>query len=255
MRRLRLPEHALVLPHWPEELDGLRVAVISDLHAGGPNVSVRRVSELVAIVQRRAPDLVVLLGDYVDPRVLGGVRTRPEAVAARLARLHAPAGVAAVLGNHDWHHEGHAVAMALRHAGIRLLENSAVRLRARGRPLWVAGVGDLRNRDPRVGEALAAVPAGEPVLLLSHDPDVFPYVPGRVALTLSGHLHGGQIDLPIVRRVIPSRYGTRYKAGHVVEHGRHLFVSSGVGETGLPLRIGAPAEVPVLRLLHDRRVG
>jgi predicted MPP superfamily phosphohydrolase len=252
MRRLRVPEHHVAVPHWPAPLDGLRVAVISDLHAGGPNVSVRGVDALVAAVQARAPDLVVLLGDYIDPRVLGGVRVRPEAVAARLARLRAPAGVVAVLGNHDWRHEGHAVALALRHAGIRVLENGAVRLTARNQPLWVAGVGDLRHRDPRVGEALAPVADGEPVLLLSHDPDVFPYVPGRVALTLSGHLHGGQIDLPVVRRVIPSRHGMRYKAGHVVEDGRHLFVSRGVGETGLPVRIGAPPEVPVVRL---RRLG
>ncbi len=251
-RRLRLPEHDLALTNWPARLDGLRVAVLADLHAGGPTVRERRLSELVDATVGAAPDLVVLLGDYVDAGVLGGHRMNPRAVATRLARLRAPVGVVAVLGNHDWRHEGHAMGAALRHAGLRVLENEAVRLEARGGPLWIAGVADLRARDPRVGAALAAVPEDEPVLVLSHDPDVFPYVPARVALTLAGHLHGGQIDLPLIPRSMPSRHGTRYKAGHVVEQGRHLFVSRGVGETGIPLRLGAPPEVPILRLTGSR---
>jgi predicted MPP superfamily phosphohydrolase len=104
-------------------------------------------------------------------------------------------------------------------------------------------------RDARVGAALASVPEDEPVIVLSHDPDVFPYVPARAALTLSGHTHGGQVDLPLLRRwAIPSRFGTRYKAGHVVEHGRHLFVGRGIGTSGWPIRLFAPPEIPILRL-------
>ncbi|MEA2124909.1 MAG: uncharacterized protein QOI80_1691 [Solirubrobacteraceae bacterium] len=243
---VRLPEHDLALPHWPARLDGLRVAVVTDLHAGGPRVGRRRIDRLVAAVNAAQPDLVALVGDYVDPHVLGGVRFDPAGVARRLARLRAPA--VAVLGNHDWHDEGHTVARLLRHAGLRLLENEAVRLDVRGGALHVAGVGDLRERDPRVGSALADVPEGEPILLLSHDPDVFPYVPARVSLTLSGHLHGGQVDLPLIRRLMPTRHGSRFKEGHVVESGRHLFVSRGVGETGLPIRVRSAPEVPILRL-------
>ncbi len=168
-------------------------------------------------------------------------------MAQRLARLRGP--VAAVLGNHDWHHEGHGVALALRHAGIPVLENERLTLDLRGVSLHVAGVADSRHRDPRVGSALAGIPGGEPILVLCHDPDVFPYVPARVSLTLSGHLHGGQVDLPLVRRLaMPTRHGSRFKEGHIVEFGRHLFVSRGVGETGLPIRVRAPAEVPILRL-------
>lgn len=245
---MRLPVHEIELPRWPARLDGLRVALVSDVHAGGPRVRPRRLERILSEVAGAHADLIALTGDYVDPEVLGGGRVEPGAVAARLAALRAPLGAVAVLGNHDWLHEGHAVERALRHAGLRVLENEAVRLEARGGPLWVAGVADLRERDPRVGSALAAVPEGEPVLLLAHDPDVFPYVPARVSLTLAGHLHGGQIDLPLVRRVMPSRHGGRFKEGLVVEGGRHLFVSRGVGETGLPLRIRARAEVPLLVL-------
>jgi hypothetical protein len=248
-RRLELPEHELRLPNWPQRLDGLRVALVSDLHAGGPNVPARRLERIVAQVNATRPDLIALCGDYVDPDVPGGGRVEPEVVAEQLARLEAPAGVIAVLGNHDWLHEGHAMADALIRAGIVTLENGAVPVQARGGPLWVAGVADAVERDPRAGAALADVPGGAPVLLLSHNPDVFPYVPARVALTLSGHTHGAQVDLPfLARHVVPSRFGERYKAGHVVEHGRHLFVSRGVGETGIPIRLLAAPEVPVLVL-------
>jgi predicted MPP superfamily phosphohydrolase len=135
---------------------------------------------------------------------------------------------------------------ALRTGGIEVLENRVVETGG----LYVAGLADLRDRRPDLPGALAGVPAGAPVVLLAHDPDVFPYVPDRVALTLSGHTHGGQIAIPVLRRaVIPSRYGERYARGHVIEDGRHLYVTSGLGTSGLPLRLLAPPEVVVLELV------
>ena len=87
------------------------------------------------------------------------------------------------------------------------------------------------------------------LVLATHDPDVFPDVPERVALTVAGHLHGGQVNVPILRHaVLPSRYGDRYLAGHVVEHGRHLYVSTGLGTAGMPVRLRRPPELPVLTL-------
>jgi predicted MPP superfamily phosphohydrolase len=249
-RDLVLPEHDVRVPHWPPALAGMRIALVSDLHAGGPHVRERRVAAVVDAVHAAEPDLVVLLGDYVDTRVRGARRVRPDVVASILSRLRAPAGVVAVLGNHDWIHEGHEMGDALRRAGVVLLENSAVRRRFRDERFWVAGVADLTERHARVGHALSAVPHGDPVLLLSHNPDVFPHVPDRVTLTLSGHTHGAQVDLPLLSRaIIPSRYGDRYHSGLVVEHGRTLFVSRGVGSTGAPVRLFARPEVPLLRLL------
>lgn len=102
---------------------------------------------------------------------------------------------------------------------------------------------------------MRVVPEDSPLLVLTHDPDVFPEVPARVALTLAGHTHGGQIDVPWLRRMIPSRFGARYSAGHVEEGGRHLYVSQGVGTTRLPLRFRAPAGIDVLELLPDRDEG
>jgi predicted MPP superfamily phosphohydrolase len=243
---MRVREVELTLPRWPARLDGLRVALVADLHAGGPLTDVDGV---VAAVQAAGADLIALLGDYVDPSVVGARPLDPRDVADALARLRAPAGVHAVLGNHDWVHTGRGMRDALLAAGIPVLENEAVRLDVRGGPLWLAGTADESERDARVGETLAGVPNDEPLIVLAHNPDTFPYVPARAAITLSGHTHGGQIDLPLLRsRVIPSRHGARYKAGHIVEQGRHLFVSRGIGTSRWPIRLRSRAEVPVLGL-------
>jgi predicted MPP superfamily phosphohydrolase len=241
----RILERELALPRWPAELDGLRVALISDLHTGAPHVDEGRIERLVAAVNERAPDLVLLLGDFVDPNVRGGSIVAPEAVAERLGALRARLGALAVLGNHDWRHGGERIAAALRAAGIPVLEDEAVDLGA----FYVAGLADARTRRPDVRVALRDVPHSAPVLLLSHDPDMFPTVPERVALTVSGHTHGGQVAVPVLRRrVIPSRFGERYARGHIVEDGRHLFVTAGFGTSGWPVRLLAPAEVVILEL-------
>jgi hypothetical protein len=248
-RSIAVRRLTLRVPHWSRALDGLTVAVVSDLHTGAPHVDLERVAGIVARLNRAAPDLVALLGDYADPAVALGHRVEPEQVADRLADLRAPLGRLAVLGNHDWHEHGARMPRALRDRGIAVLENDAVRVTGAAAPFWVAGVADATTREPRLEQALAAVPDGDPVLLLSHDPDVFPHVPARVALTLAGHTHGAQVDLPMVRdRVTPSRHGARYTGGHVVENGRHLFVSNGVGTSRLPIRLGARPEVALLRL-------
>jgi uncharacterized protein len=245
-RHVRLTRRAVALPQWPEHLDGLRVAVIADLHTGAPYVSPAKVSRVVERVNAEGPDLVALLGDYVDRQVAGATGVAPDAVAAALGRLRAPLGVTAVLGNHDWTEGGREIASALSGAGIAVLENEAV---PAGRGLWVAGVADAGVRDPNLEAALAATPADAPVVLLSHNPDAFPRVPERVALTLSGHTHGAQIDLPVVRdRLTPSRFGARYAGGVFEERNRMLFVSRGIGTSRLPVRFLAPPEVALLEL-------
>jgi predicted MPP superfamily phosphohydrolase len=242
-----MPEVPLELDHWPAALDGLRVAVVADLHAGGIHVREARLQQIVDAVNRAGPDVVALLGDYVDTGVPLSRRVHPRVVAGILSGFVAPA--VAVLGNHDWVHEGRGMADALRAAGVPLLENDALALTVHGVELWIAGVGDYHLRRALVSRALGPVPAGAPVLLLSHNPDAFPAVPDDVALTISGHTHGAQIDLPVVRRIVmPSHFGLRYHSGHVVEHGRQLYVSRGVGSTGVPARLFAPPEIPVLRL-------
>jgi uncharacterized protein len=244
-RRLVVTERTLHLPGWPQRLDGLRVGAMSDLHAGLGHTNPARVREAVELLNAQRPDLICLLGDYLDSTHFGKGRADPGDVAAELGRLNAPLGCFAVLGNHDWRAVGAAMGDALRDAGLTVLENDAVR----AGELWVAGVADMRTRLPDIPTALETVPEDAAVLLLAHDPDLFPHVPQRVALTLAGHTHGGQVDVPVLRLlVVPSGHGVRYLGGHVEEEGSQLFVSTGVGTAGLPIRFRRPPEVVILTL-------
>jgi predicted MPP superfamily phosphohydrolase len=196
------------------------------------------------------PDLICLLGDFVTKGVMGGKFVPPEPIAAELARLRAAAGVVAVLGNHDRAFDGSRVARALVGVGIRVLEDTAARISTPSGPLWVAGVSDLWTAPHDIKRALSFVTDSvAPVILITHNPDIFPRVPERVAITLAAHTHGGQVRLPILGApIVPSRYGQRYAAGHVIEANRHLFVSTGIGTSFLPIRIGVPPTVFVLTL-------
>jgi predicted MPP superfamily phosphohydrolase len=248
-RRLVVRHDTLTLPHWPGGLSGLRVGVLTDLHAGVIHAGEAVVGRWVERMNAEAPDLVLLGGDFTDAHWLFGGRLAPERIAERIAGLRARHGSVAVLGNHDWKQFGMRMWTALVQAGIPVLENDSLAFDAPGGRFHVAGLADVRLRHPDIARALAGVPGDEPVLVLAHDPDVFPHVPGRVALTVAGHTHGGQIALPYVRRAfIPSRHGERYARGHVVEHGRHLVVGAGLGTSGLPVRLLAPPELLLLEL-------
>ena len=250
-RRLVLRRDTLWLRGWPRSQDGMRVGVIADIHGGVPYMGRDAIARAVDRLDAEGVDLILLLGDYVDGSPIWGGRLAPELIAAELGRLRAPLGRFAVLGNHDWKRAPDRMWTALEAEGVTVLENRAVPVDSPGGRLWVAGLADLRRRHPDIASALRDVPPGaaEPVLLMSHDPDVHPGVPARVALTVSGHIHAGQIAIPILRRLaIPSAFGERYARRHVIDTGRRLYVSSGLGTSGMPVRFLAPPEVVVLEL-------
>jgi uncharacterized protein len=231
----------------------LSITVIADLHAGGPDMQLPHVRRIVDTAIALKSDLVVMLGDYIA-RYRFPIERVPNAVwAAELGRITAPLGVWAILGNHDWWYDLAGVRRALDDARIPVLENRAVMLGAEGERFWLAGVGDqlahrigphrFRGVDDLPG-TLAQVTSDDPVILLAHEPDIFPRVPSRVALTFAGHTHGGQIRLPLIwPAFVPSRYGARYAYGHVVERDRHLIVSGGLGTSVIPARLGVPPEI------------
>jgi uncharacterized protein len=272
--RLLVTRYAVTPPAWPAGLR-LRCAVIADLHACEPWMGVSRLQQIVARTNALSPDVTLLLGDYMAGDTLQQISS-PVAGrdwAAALAGLKAPLGVHAVLGNHDWWHDIQVqlrrsgpvpAAEALNAVGIPVYENEAIRLVKDGQPFWIAGLGDQwalfphNAIKPRRGlkyegvddldGTLAKITDQAPVILMAHEPDIFPQVSARVALTICGHTHGGQITFAGYAPIVPSRYGNRYLYGHIVEDNRHLVVSGGLGCSAVPIRFGRPPEIVVIEL-------
>jgi uncharacterized protein len=251
-QRLVVTRAELKLPGWPRELSGLKVALLSDLHIGSPFWDLPALDRLVERTNAEKPDLVLLAGDYQINDVPGGVFVEAEGIARGLGRLRAPLGVYAVLGNHDWWNEGERTRRAFEQNGVHVLEESVQRISHAGAAFYIVGLADQMTRPSAPKATCDNVPAGSPSLLLVHEPDVFESFPRlgmSPSLTLAGHTHGGQVWLPLLgRRVVPSEYGERYARGHVVENGRHLYVTSGVGTSVLPVRFLVPPEIAVLTL-------
>ncbi len=227
----------------------IRVVMIADPQPSGPHYTAQRLHQIMIQVNHLEGDIVLLIGDYVSTMALSTSFTDPKDTAAALGRLEAPMGVYAVLGNHDWRWNGPRMRDLLEAQGITVLEDRAVLARAQGKALWIAGLSDPVTQEYDLPGTLAQTDATAPTVLLSHTPDIFPEVPRGVDFTLAGHTHGGQVYIPgIGRPIVPSRFGERYAYGHIVERDRHLFVSSGIGTSLLPVRFLTPPEVVVITL-------
>jgi len=238
----------LDIPNWPSPLAGLKVALLSDLHVGSPHWGPERMRELMQRVNAERADLILLAGDYMIHDVKFGTRAAEPVVASVLGELRAPLGVVAVLGNHDgWH--APVLRPLLEARGIHVLDDEAFVVRARGSRFCVLGLADDEVRKRTAREELALAPAGMPLLVLVHEPDIFSDLDARASLTLAGHTHGGQVRLPwLGPPYVGSRYGARYAAGHIVENDRQLFVTTGIGTSIWPIRFGVPPEYVILTL-------
>lgn len=260
--RLKLTRYHVTPSNWTPGLS-LRIAALADFHFCDPWMSIEHTRHIVETTNALRPDAVVLLGDYEPGRGMSRLsRHIPRHKwAEALAGLKAPFGVHAVLGNHDWWSDPAAMRRraepaaerALVEAGIAVHNNRAVRLVKDGRPFWIAGLADQWAFSHRAGlddlpGTLAQVTDKAPLILLAHEPDIFPKVPERVSLTLAGHTHGGQVRVPGWQERIPSRYGARFAYGHIVERGRHLVVSGGLGCSRVPVRFGVPPEIVLVEL-------
>lgn len=248
--RLVLNEVTLEVPNWPEG-EETRVTLIADLHVGSPRNGKENLRRVVRRVNETSPDLVLIAGDLTIDNVVGGRFVPPEEIAEELKGISARHGVFATIGNHDRWLSAERVTDALEEVGIHVLENQNMSIDLRGHEVWIAGVADYWTGHPSIDDALAGVEGGDPVLLFTHNPDLFPDIPSSVSLTLAGHTHGGQVVVPFVGAInTPSRFGDRYAAGHVVEESRHLFVTSGIGTSRIGVRFQVPPEVAALRIVR-----
>jgi hypothetical protein len=264
-RPLTMTSHPQVVEYRVESarwtLPSLTITVLSDFHTCRPWTPLSAVGRVVEQANALGSDLIVLPGDFLRDRKMPGISEPAAATARVLAGLRAPLGVVASLGNHDWKDcpdakatkfQRNSVVEAFAAEGIPLLQNGAMRV-AHGAGFWLVGFDSQRpHHDPRRGgfhkpdQAFGGVPAGEPAILLAHEPDWFGERDARAFLQISGHTHGGQANLMGWRPMTPSVHGGRYAWGHVRDGERHLIVSGGIGYSGLPLRIFQPPEITVV---------
>ena len=234
----------------PEGFRGFRILQLSDIHHS-LFVPLDQVAAVVQLSNRLKPDLVALTGDFVSYS-----RSSIAPVAEILGGLRARAGVVAVLGNHDFRVGAEAVESALRRHRIQVLRNRHRSLQRRGSRLYLAGVDDY-GYGADLGEALRGIPEDAATILLAHNPRLVTAAACRgVGLVLSGHTHGGQVNLPLIGTVYgrsPERM--RFKKGWDRLGATQIYVSRGIGTIVLPLRWRCPAEVPLLELEPHHRDG
>jgi predicted MPP superfamily phosphohydrolase len=249
---LRVSRLDVAIPSLPEELDGCRIAHISDLHVGSHQWLPLHLDEVAATLREFDPDVVVNTGDYLqeDPPL-----AKVGAIAARLVipsppGLDGPANIA-VLGNHDYYAGEEKVTdlkRLLGDLGIRVLINEQLELLFRERPLTIAG---LNGQEPGLEETVVRLAkASPPRIVLVHEPELAQRLPPRSAeLVLAGHTHGGQIRIPLLTNLIVRRFaGSNYAESRYLVNENPIYVNHGLGNTGLPFRFRARPEVTLFRL-------
>ncbi len=232
----------------PREFDGLRLGLMSDLHRG-PYASEAFIERAAEALMSLSPDLIALTGDFVH-----GYNLQGPSVARALRALHAPLGIFAVMGNHDHWLDHKAIERALRRQfadrSFEVLRNARVRLEARGAPLHIVGVDDVMVGRDDLERALADMPAGQPAILLAHEPDFADTASQRYPflLQMSGHSHGGQVRLPFVGAPILPPLGQKYPIGLQRAGNMLVYTSRGLGMIYPPVRFMCPPEVTLITL-------
>ncbi len=223
----------------------LRVVQLADIHGSEIDMPTRRIGRIVALANAQKPDLVVIPGDLVGGKLFEPEPMRVWRVIAELQKLRAPLGRVAVMGNHDaqtW------TPAAFAGTGLTLLAGSYIDVG----PLLVAGADSrahLPPPAPGLNAAIAAAPPGKPLISLSHEPETFQEIQGRSQLHFAGHTHGGQVWLPPGWHFYLNPFLEAHRRGLFRENGRWLLVSSGLGTSIVPLRLGVPPEIVVVDLV------
>ena len=253
-RTLRLRQFRAGIPNLPEQLEGLRIAYLSDFHVGGPGFGAELTRQAFETIAQEQPDLVLLGGDYVD-------RGHWDETSMAYDGLKQFPNVVGVLGNHDYR-GGEPVAEAIRSGlakrGVVILRNESISLRMRDVDVTITGVDDPYTRRDDFNSALDS--GSWPLVLLAHAPVIEDGLrPGMAGLILCGHTHGGQIRFSPWRTLSPLDYTfyldhivgrpvSRYQRGFHWAKGNLLYVSNGIGTTRWPLRFMAPPEIAIFHL-------
>jgi predicted MPP superfamily phosphohydrolase len=246
---LSIEQHTFQLPHLPDAFRGMRIVQVSDFHYA-EYTEAFFLRDMVSRINQLTPDMVVLTGDFISfsPMPQSFAQRHAAPCAAILSGIECPLRYA-ILGNHDYIVGPEYVAAPLREHGIPVLMNATVALERGNQRIWLGGLGSacVDKADP--AHALAGVPAGEPVILMAHEPDILPDIARyNVDLMLSGHTHGGQVRIPFLPLFHLPEYGEKYIEGLFRLGPTQLYVNRGIGAVGVPFRFRCPPEITVITL-------
>jgi predicted MPP superfamily phosphohydrolase len=232
----------------------LTIAAMSDTHVAGPHVDAARMGRIVARINELRPELVVLLGDYVNGHLHPSERSPAEnqeitGGLATFAAIRARYGVVGVIGNHDVWYDRTIVQSEMENAGVATLWNRHIVIRRTGgEPLVIAGLADYTTGEPDFGAALDGAPEGANTIVISHSPDPFIEMPRGPPLMLAGHGHCGQVTIPLVGRPIVPLTNDRFACGMIQEGGKQMYVTAGIGTSMIPVRFLNPPEIVLITL-------
>lgn len=223
-------------------LQGIKIVFLSDLHLAPSHG--KKLQKIVTAVNGQKPDIILLGGDYVKGHKRS-TSMKASDIAEGLSHLKAKYGIFAVLGNHDGWYNAQNIEQEFAKQNICVLKNENIAVTIKDTSFYLAGLEDYYTGKPDMASALKETK--NPVILLSHSPDVFPDVSSDVDLTLAGHTHGGQVKLPFWGAIITSSiYGTKYAEGFIEQDGKKMIVTKGIGTSLLPLRFNCRPEIVVI---------
>jgi uncharacterized protein len=240
--QLTIEHQQIFLKRLPRQLDGFRIVHLSDIHHS-PFTSRQQIERAVVTASRLQPDIIALTGDYISHE-----REYAAPCAEILGRLRARHGVYAVLGNHDHWTDAALITDLFRAEGITVLINEGMRFEKNGAAFWLAGVDDAMVGLEDLSLALAGSSEEEMKLVLAHNPIILRRAArAGIDLVLSGHTHGGQVNLR-GEKSPAERPRRRLLKGLAQQGDTQIYVTRGLGTVVLPVRIGCPPEVTLLEL-------
>jgi uncharacterized protein len=237
----------LTLPRLAPEFDGYRVVQIGDLHLDDW-AEPERLMEIVEKINGLRPDLVAITGDFAS---YSAEQLDAQRLIEALRGLRAREGCVAILGNHDYLTDVDLVRRCIREGGATELVNGVRTLRRGAAALHVAGIDDVMEGRSRLDLVLQKLPESGAAILLAHEPDFADVsaATGRFDLQLSGHSHGGQIGVPLLRRLVLPPFSQRYTSGLHEVGGMLQYTNRGLGFVHLRARFLCRPEITVFTLL------